>query len=400
MRPLFAPLIQKAKKRKVKILTVGGTNGKGEVCFSSAYLLGQKGKEVALWTSPHIVSVTERFQFNGEKVSEGELLEFFMQVHEDLGPVRLSYYEFLFYTFCLLSLKKNYPIWILEVGLGGRFDAVNLFDADFTALVSISRDHLEILGNTYSKILNEKLGITRTSVPLLSSLELKFCRERVKGFCVENQIPHLDLFEEEVVFQADPFFKRNRIIALSAAALILGDVTNLKDLKDYIQENLPKLSFPMLKGRFETFSALGNQLEFIGAHNLDGFRKVVQFFLNSGSRNGRKYDKVVVSFSKRPIEEVQASIEVLLKSSCLWKEILFTSFDHPRALSDFSFWKDEWQGCPIRIEKNWKQFIEESNGQNILFIGSYYFIGEVQKFLKFNPSPSFNLSSGRGQTEL
>lgn len=379
---------------------MAGTNGKGEVCFSTESLLKGKGRRVALWTSPHIVSVTERFQFNGKKIGEWELLEFFKEVHNDLGEIRLSFYEFLFYSFCLLALKNECPIWILEVGLGGRFDAVNLFSPDFSVITSISRDHEDILGKGYGNILREKLGITRKGIPLITSLELKFCRDRVLKHCFEEGIPYLDFFEAGVVSKEDPFFMRNRIVALSAAALIEGEVSELNCLKQYLKINFSKVSFPRLKGRFESFTAKGNQLEFVGAHNLDGFRKVTQYLLNSGVRNGGKYDKVVVSFSKRSGREVSASLEVLLKSPCLWGEILLTSFEHPRAMVDFSFWKDEWQGCPIRIERDWKHFIEETNGQKILFIGSYYFIGEVQKFLYSSASPSRDLEVGRGQTVL
>ena len=148
LRPLFDYFQGEIRKRNIKIVTVGGTNGKGETCFYLSQYLEKSQKKWALWSSPHVLSVRERFFSNNSLISYDHLSTL-LEDNKELKD-ELSYYEFLFYIFWKFVLKDPaLEIVILEVGLGGRFDAVNLFDADYTSIVSVSYTHLTLPTTPY-----------------------------------------------------------------------------------------------------------------------------------------------------------------------------------------------------------------------------------------------------------
>ena len=118
------------------------------------YLKGQQS--FAMWMSPHVNHFKERYSYNGNNPDENEILAIF-EKHRSISN-KMSFYEYAFYCFMQWALSHSrLDIIILEVGLGGRFDAVNLFDADLAAVVSISRDHQEILGDKLEDIQYENL---------------------------------------------------------------------------------------------------------------------------------------------------------------------------------------------------------------------------------------------------
>ena len=146
------------------LFTVGGTNGKGSTCAFLESILIQAGFKVACHTSPHLIDFNERARIQGEIVSDEQLLPHFQAVEAARAQVgvSLTYFEFttLAITHCFAS--QSLDAVILEVGLGGRLDAVNLFDADCAIITSIDLDHQAFLGDTREKIGYEKAGIFRT----------------------------------------------------------------------------------------------------------------------------------------------------------------------------------------------------------------------------------------------
>ena len=180
------------REKKVKVIVVGGTNGKGETSHRLDSLLRQEGLKTALWTSPHILSLRERFLFQGKQVSYGQLNKYIDSSRESCleNNWALSYYEFLFFVFCrlALSVEKSFglDVILLEVGLGGRLDAVNFLGPDLTAVCSLSRDHQGFLGNTLKDILMEKLGISRPNIPLITGFELDWLQSKTKAFLLRE----------------------------------------------------------------------------------------------------------------------------------------------------------------------------------------------------------------------
>jgi dihydrofolate synthase/folylpolyglutamate synthase len=143
------------------VIIVGGTNGKGSTCAMLESILMQAGYRVGLYTSPHLIDFNERARVNGEPASDAMLTEQFAAVEAQRGDVSLTYFEFTTLAILRLFAQSGLDAVILEVGLGGRLDAVNVIDADVAIVTSVDIDHTEYLGDTREKIGFEKAGIFR-----------------------------------------------------------------------------------------------------------------------------------------------------------------------------------------------------------------------------------------------
>lgn len=153
------------------VITVGGTNGKGSTCAMLEAILRAGGYRVGCHTSPHLLEFNERARIDGRNATDEELLPHFEAVEAArtslAEPVSLTYFEFT--ALAILHLYASLPLdaVILEVGLGGRLDAVNIIDADCAIVTSIDIDHTEYLGDTREKIAYEKAGIFRSGRPAI-----------------------------------------------------------------------------------------------------------------------------------------------------------------------------------------------------------------------------------------
>ncbi|MDO4769308.1 MAG: bifunctional tetrahydrofolate synthase/dihydrofolate synthase [Brachymonas sp.] len=149
------------------VFTVAGTNGKGSTCAMLESILRHAGYRTGLFTSPHLVHFNERCKINNQPVADAILAPHFAAVEQARGNTPLSYFEFttLAVLDCLASAQLDAVI--LEVGLGGRLDAVNLIDTDCAIITSIDIDHTEFLGDTREAIGAEKAGIMRAGKPAI-----------------------------------------------------------------------------------------------------------------------------------------------------------------------------------------------------------------------------------------
>jgi dihydrofolate synthase/folylpolyglutamate synthase len=144
------------------VIIVGGTNGKGSVCAMLEAILHAAGHKVGCYTSPHLLYYNERVRVAKQQASDAELCASFEKIEQVRGDIPLTYFEFgtLAAMQCFISHKVD--VAILEVGLGGRLDAVNVFDADVAVVTSVDIDHVDYLGDTREQIAFEKAGIFRT----------------------------------------------------------------------------------------------------------------------------------------------------------------------------------------------------------------------------------------------
>jgi len=147
------------------VLTVGGTNGKGSVCAMLGSILGRAGYRVGLYTSPHLLRYNERVRIGGREADDDALCEGFEAVEGARGEVPLTYFEFGTLAAAWLFAREGLDAAVLEVGLGGRLDAVNMFEPDCAVLASVAIDHVEFLGGTREAIGTEKAGIFRAGKP-------------------------------------------------------------------------------------------------------------------------------------------------------------------------------------------------------------------------------------------
>ena len=152
------------------VFVVGGTNGKGSTCAMLEAILLAAGYRVGLYTSPHLVRYNERVRIAGREAADDDLARAFAAVEDarrGAGDVPLTYFEFGTLAAMQLFCSAGLDVLVLEVGLGGRLDAVNLFDADCAVLTSVDMDHMEFLGDTREKIGWEKAHIFRAGRPAI-----------------------------------------------------------------------------------------------------------------------------------------------------------------------------------------------------------------------------------------
>lgn len=154
---------------KVPVFTVAGTNGKGSTCAMLEAIALQAGYRVGLYAKPHLVHFEERCRVNGRMVDAADLLPHFEAVEAARREITLSIFEFTTLAIARLLAHAPLDLVILEVGLGGRFDAVNAFDTDCAVITSIDLDHMEFLGPDRESIGREKAGVMRRGKPAVVS---------------------------------------------------------------------------------------------------------------------------------------------------------------------------------------------------------------------------------------
>ena len=354
--------------KNIRTIIIAGTNGKGETTHRLSFLAKSS---YCTWTSPHILKLNERFSCEDGEITDQDLNRLLKSCHEKVkkNHFQLSYYEFLFFVFCHWVIERNPAFLFLEVGLGGKFDAVNILDAECVLLTSISRDHQEILGNRYDLILKEKLGVVRPNSTLFTFLGLKYLIELSNSIVGKVNPIHLQMLTNLKDFE---FSKRNQLLAHVAWRFLSGE-----GVKDIVSNPLKNFIFDPsgLSHRGEIIDFHG-QWHFYGSHNTDGVRKLIHF-LRSANYNlsSTPFDLIIVSFSKRGDKDISDML-MMLKKAKLGK-LIITSFDHPKAFPA--------QELELLVSKEGIEFatdaallIKNISNQKVLVLGSYYFLGYVR----------------------
>ena len=160
-------------ERNLRVIHIAGTNGKGSVSAYIDSILRQAGYTTALFTSPHLIKINERFRINFKECSDEEIINAWCSVKdymvkgEEKGLQSLTFFEMLFFMGMLIFSQKAVDYCILETGLGGRLDATVLSNPVLSVITSISYDHTEILGDTIEQIAAEKAGIIKPGIPVV-----------------------------------------------------------------------------------------------------------------------------------------------------------------------------------------------------------------------------------------
>lgn len=148
---------------------VAGTNGKGSSSHLLSAILQSAGYKVGLYTSPHLKSFTERLKINGEEISPEKITGFVQNHQAWMEAQQFSFFEITVAMAFGYFAKEKVDVAVIEVGLGGRFDATNVIKPEICLITNISLDHQQILGNTLDKIAGEKAGIIKPNVPVVIS---------------------------------------------------------------------------------------------------------------------------------------------------------------------------------------------------------------------------------------
>lgn len=286
----------------IKIIHVAGTNGKGSVCAYLNAMLLAGGKKTGLFTSPHLVRINERFQINGEDVSDEQFLDAFLKVekaakeYEAEGEGHPSYFETLFLMGMLIFKEAGVEYLVMETGLGGRLDATNVVEKPLACIItSISRDHTEYLGDTLEAIAGEKAGIIKAGVPVIydasqpgpaSVIAAKAKEMGSPAWPMEPSFYEMKTQSREgITFTfaypggekaelAIPYVAKYQMMNASLAFYMMHILQDLHDIpKNVLAEGLSKIKWPC---RME-MAAPGVIID--GAHNEDG---IAQFVSTAG----------------------------------------------------------------------------------------------------------------------
>lgn len=286
----------------IKIIHVAGTNGKGSVCAYLNAMLLAGGKKTGLFTSPHLVRINERFQINGEDVSDEQFLDAFLKVekaakeYEAEGEGHPSYFETLFLIGMLIFKEAGVEYLVMETGLGGRLDATNVVEKPLACIItSISRDHTEYLGDTLEAIAGEKAGIIKAGVPVIydasqpgpaSVIAAKAKEMGSPAWPMEPSFYEMKTQSREgITFTfaypggekaelAIPYVAKYQMMNASLAFYTMHILQDVHDIpKNVLAEGLSKIKWPC---RME-MAAPGVIID--GAHNEDG---IAQFVSTAG----------------------------------------------------------------------------------------------------------------------
>ncbi|HKE47774.1 MAG TPA: bifunctional tetrahydrofolate synthase/dihydrofolate synthase [Rhodanobacteraceae bacterium] len=149
------------------VITVGGTNGKGSTVAFLEAMLRADGRRVGAYTSPHLLRYNERVRIDGREAGDAALIDAFERIEAARGEIALTYFEYGTLAALLLFAAAKVDVALLEVGLGGRLDAVNIVDADVAIVTTVDFDHQDWLGNDRDSIGREKAGVLRKDRPAI-----------------------------------------------------------------------------------------------------------------------------------------------------------------------------------------------------------------------------------------
>ena len=386
-----------------KIIHVAGTNGKGSVCTYLSNILTAHGYQTATFTSPHLISMCERFRINGEIMSEDEFMHYFYIVQEKIKEnYHPTFFEYLFFMAMLWFEDKEADYIVLETGLGGRLDATNIIKKpELCIITKIGIDHTMYLGNTLEEIAGEKAGIIKKDVPVLyydfdkSVSQIMENTARIQGsktYTVENtHIKNVKIHEKDIDFcmfyeydnYVCPKWEEFRIptvatyqtinaaMAVKASKLLLEE----RWKSDTVKEVLSKTFW---EGRMEEVLP-GFYVD--GAHNEDG----VGAFLDGLSERQEK--DATLLFGVNGDKDYAPMIKRIAESGC-FTSIVVTKLAGARSAlpeviaEQFSKYTD----TEIIITSSVKDAVIKcrslSDHGRIYAVGSLYLVGEIKELVR------------------
>ena len=284
------------------VITVAGTNGKGSTVAGYETWLHNAGYSVASYTSPHLLQYNERIKLNRQLASDHDLCDAFETIDRVRGDILLTYFEFgtLAALWLIQRLHPDYAI--LEVGLGGRLDAVNIIDADLVHLTSIGIDHQSWLGNDRETIAFEKAGVLREGIPVICNdidLPLSVRTEIARLNCKVQQYQHE--FTMQAADQAGQYLWQSGDLSfnlkpvlpgthqLQNLAGVVAGLHQLLDLSQYKAEEIQRqFSGISLPGRFQKLDMrIGASVYIDVGHNQDAARALAENLSSIKNPGGR-----------------------------------------------------------------------------------------------------------------
>ena len=371
----------KVLKPGKRVVLVAGTNGKGSCCEAIDYLARASGLSVGVTTSPHVRRYNERFRIDGEEVSDAKIVAALGTIERVRGEVSLSYFEFSCLAALILFTQANVDLAVLEIGLGGRLDAMNIVDPDIAVILPIALDHQNYLGDTREAIGREKAGILRQGVPLIlgdyDPPKSVLALSRTLGARVFQIGKAFDYSEDQCFWTANNDRRTQTVgdypnLPMPSLGCAIQTVALLTEPK---AEAVARLSRLALEGRMTLVQHSGGPVYFDVAHN----RHAVEHLLHSMIRRG--HDRFRVVFGLYADKDCKGIYELLVDRVSFWH---LSAVNEVRAMPP----EQLFQGLPPAAQNNARtapsvtEAIEHavttrSDGEPILVFGSFPVVAEA-----------------------
>ena len=348
-----------------KVVVIGGTNGKGTSAEFLNNLLLESNFNVGLYTSPHLFHFNERIRINGSPISDFEIIEAFKEIERIKKDTRLTYFDYATIAAFIIFTKNTLDVAILEIGLGGKYDPVNLLDADISILTNVELDHQKWLGNTREEIGKEKSAIFRDGkVIIMGANEMPFSvMKKVNELNSKTLQLGIDFFEDEI--------KSNNLNKDSAACSIAAykEITDSPINFNEILEQTHLLGRCDVKGKFILDVS----------HNLASVRNLVEF-LNEEYKD-KSIKAIVGLMQDKDINDIIKEIKHIISEwyACSPNiDRAMSSNNLKELISDETNSKVEaFESVDLAIERA----IKENDSDMVIVFGSFFTVSEAYESL-------------------
>lgn len=395
--------------KKFPSVIVGGSNGKGSVCAFLTRILGLNGFRAGLFTSPHLVDVTERVRIGDELISGKTFCRLLTELRKKIEGLIAAkkllnpptYFEHLCCLAFLYFAEQRVDLAFLEVGMGGRFDATNVVDPEVSVLTTISAEHQKFLGEGLDQIASEKAGIIKPLIPVVCGVREKIPYETIKNRALELDAPFYGVFDKENSFskqktdsgyvfqyrtsQETYTYKpslpgehqgRNAAIAI-AVSQVLGRRWKMLDKEKIIRG----IRTTRWEGRLEAIST--DPLVLLdGAHNEEGagvLRDYIREFIHS---------PLVLVFAVMRDKKIERMADILFPLS---GTVILTSFPYFRACPPEELRQRIPSGnwkilCEPDTERAFRKAKSLAGTEGVVLVaGSLFVVGEIKKIIRNSP---------------
>ena len=390
------PVAQKlgVMRPQATVLTVAGTNGKGSTSTTLAAILNSQGCQVGLYQSPHIYRFNERVKLSGIEVDDQSLVDAFVEVDQARRAcdLSLSFFEATTLAAFVIFKAQKCDVWVLEVGLGGRLDVVNVISPDVAVITNIGLDHTDWLGDTIEKIAFEKAGIIRSNIPVIFGGQQDI-PQAIQNKADESQATlyaiHRDYFyKDSEDGQTWNFASSGTTLKLPLGTLALENISTavaailVSGLNISQQAIAQGIVNAKLQGRFEVRQIQNKTVIFDAGHNphgVDFLLKQLRKFLEYN----KQYTEVVAVFSMLADKDI-ASVTDLLKTTV--KDWFIATLDVPRAAAMRQL-HEALQGQQVHefgsIQQAFETVLKQcNNNQLILVCGSFHTLEAIWEYLE------------------
>ncbi len=386
---------------------VAGTNGKGSVCAYLAKILSLHGIKTGMFTSPHLIRVEERILTGEKPISSAEfarIATWLREAIEKLISLRKlahppTYFEFLTCLAFLFFREKKIDLAVLEVGMGGRFDATNVVKPLCSVINSISFEHEKFLGETLAKIAFEKAGIIKEGVPVVSGVEPEEARKAIREVALLRQAPFVEVFTDETRLEKSGKNDFNYTFLFSYRGEEYSFRPSLRGIHQgrnaavavavtrWLQENWKPFRKDLIINAIENTRWEG-RLEILsrkplflvdGAHNEEGagaLKDYLDQFISG---------RIILVFACMRDKKVEKLAEILFPSM---EKVILTTFPFFRAAKPEEL-KERLSGysTKVMVEAEVGRAVEKAvrlagEDGTVLCAGSLYLVGEVKKKVK------------------